>query len=88
MCIFYLVLRALDTVEDDMTIPLKSKVPLLKSFHTKLYDPDWKYMESREKDKIVLQDFPTVRMHEIFKYPVENLNIQWSFIFLKLLICK
>uniref|UniRef100_A0A8C1R7R3 Squalene synthase n=1 Tax=Cyprinus carpio TaxID=7962 RepID=A0A8C1R7R3_CYPCA len=31
VCIFYLVLRALDTVEDDMSIPLEKKVPLLFS---------------------------------------------------------
>ena len=29
MCVFYLVLRALDTVEDDMAVPVAVKVPLL-----------------------------------------------------------
>jgi farnesyl-diphosphate farnesyltransferase len=38
ICIFYLVLRALDTVEDDMAIAKKEKVPLLKAFHEKIYD--------------------------------------------------
>ncbi|XP_071588794.1 squalene synthase-like [Heliangelus exortis] len=61
VCIFYLVLRALDTVEDDMTISLEVKVPMLHKFHTYLYQPDWKYMESKEKDRQVLEDFPTVR---------------------------
>ena len=33
VCIFYLVLRALDTIEDDMAIPVKVKVPELIEFH-------------------------------------------------------
>lgn len=39
VCIFYLVLRALDTVEDDMAIPQATKIPLLRAFHTHIYDP-------------------------------------------------
>lgn len=61
VCIFYLVLRALDTIEDDMTISLDVKVPMLHEFHSYLYQPEWKYMESKEKDRQVLEDFPTVR---------------------------
>ncbi|XP_066482496.1 squalene synthase-like [Tiliqua scincoides] len=60
VCIFYLVLRALDTIEDDMTISLERKVPILQNFHSFLYQPDWKYMNSKEKDKQVLEDFPTI----------------------------
>ncbi|XP_006864385.1 PREDICTED: squalene synthase isoform X3 [Chrysochloris asiatica] len=59
ICIFYLILRALDTVEDDMTISLERKVPMLHNFHSYLYDPDWCFMESKEKDRQVLMDFPT-----------------------------
>uniref|UniRef100_A0A8C8WAY8 Squalene synthase n=1 Tax=Panthera leo TaxID=9689 RepID=A0A8C8WAY8_PANLE len=59
VCIFYLVLRALDTLEDDMTISVEKKVPLLHNFHSYLYEPDWRYMESKEKDRQVLEDFPT-----------------------------
>ncbi|KAG8445847.1 hypothetical protein GDO86_010583 [Hymenochirus boettgeri] len=62
VCIFYLVLRALDTVEDDMTIALEMKIPMLHNFHTYLYQPDWKYMDSKEKDKQVLEDFPTISL--------------------------
>ena len=32
VCVFYLVLRALDTIEDDMQIPLEEKLPLLETF--------------------------------------------------------
>ena len=63
VCIFYLVLRALDTVEDDMTIPMETKVPLLKRFHTFLYDKDWCYRYSEEKDKEVLERFPVVKTY-------------------------
>ncbi|KFU93067.1 Squalene synthase, partial [Chaetura pelagica] len=62
VCIFYLVLRALDTVEDDMTISLDVKVPMLHEFHSYLYQPEWKYTESKEKDRQVLEDFPTISM--------------------------
>ncbi|XP_067939396.1 squalene synthase-like [Watersipora subatra] len=60
VCVFYLVLRALDTVEDDMSIPIEKKVPMLKSFHTNLYNADWTFLKSQEKDKIVLEDFLTI----------------------------
>ena len=39
MCLFYLVLRGLDTVEDDMTLDAAVKRDLLKTFHEKLYQP-------------------------------------------------
>ncbi|XP_010771633.1 squalene synthase isoform X1 [Notothenia coriiceps] len=60
VCIFYLVLRALDTVEDDMTIPMDKKVPMLNDFHTFLYQDEWRFTESQEKDRQVLADFPTI----------------------------
>jgi len=41
VCIFYLVLRGLDSVEDDMSFDVTKKVPLLKSFYTKLYEDGW-----------------------------------------------
>ena len=41
VCIFYLVLRGLDSVEDDMTYPNDLKIPLLKTFYTKLNQDGW-----------------------------------------------
>ena len=38
VCIFYLVLRALDTIEDDMALPVKTKLPLLLAFHEHIFD--------------------------------------------------
>ncbi|XP_067423699.1 squalene synthase-like [Emydura macquarii macquarii] len=62
VCILYLVLRALDTVEDDMTISLETKLPMLYDFDSYLYQPDWRYLESKHKDKQVLEDFPTISL--------------------------
>lgn len=62
ICIFYLVLRALDTVEDDMTIPLNVKEPILRSFYQKLHEPGWNFTESGpdEKDRKLLIKFHAV----------------------------
>lgn len=43
-----------------MTIPLDRKVPMLNDFHTYLYRDEWCFTESQEKDRQVLEDFPTV----------------------------
>lgn len=40
ICIFYLVLRGLDTIEDDMNIPLEEKHALLAKFHEMIEDPN------------------------------------------------
>ncbi|KAH0622900.1 hypothetical protein JD844_025736 [Phrynosoma platyrhinos] len=61
-CIFYLIIRALDTVEDDMTINLETKISMLQNFHSYLYQPDWRFMDSNEKHKQVLEDFPTISL--------------------------
>ncbi|KAG0674559.1 terpene cyclase [Pichia californica] len=60
--IFYLVLRALDTIEDDMSIDPKIKIPLLRSFHEKLLLKDWTFNGNAdtEKDKIVLVKFNNI----------------------------
>ncbi|KAL5014877.1 hypothetical protein ScPMuIL_009147 [Solemya velum] len=78
ICIFYLVLRALDTVEDDMTIPVDVKVPMLKEFYKNLTDPDWRFMDSNEKDKIVLEDFPAIstefrNLRRVYQHVIEDI---------------
>lgn len=40
-CIYYLVLRALDTIEDDMNLPAKEKHNLLTSFHLSCGDESY-----------------------------------------------
>ncbi len=42
VCAFYLVLRGLDSVEDDMDYPAGLRLPLLRSFHEKLFEKDWR----------------------------------------------
>lgn len=46
VCLFYLVLRGLDTVEDDMTLDLDLKTSTLESFHEKLTQPGWNFTQS------------------------------------------
>ncbi|WBW72421.1 farnesyldiphosphate:farnesyldiphosphatefarnesyltransferase (squalene synthase) Erg9 [Schizosaccharomyces osmophilus] len=60
--LFYLILRALDTVEDDMTLPLDKKIPILRSFHEKIEQKGWNFQESgpNEKDREVLVKFDIV----------------------------
>lgn len=58
--LFYLVLRGLDTIEDDMTIPLEKKIPLLRNFHNTMVQDGWQFHESQEKDKELLEHFDVV----------------------------
>lgn len=62
ICLFYLVLRGLDTVEDDMTIPDAIKQPLLRSFHEKTITPGWKFDGSGpdEGDRQLLVEYDNV----------------------------
>jgi hypothetical protein len=46
ICLFYLVLRALDTIEDDMTLDPTRKIKLLTSFYQRLEEPGWTFTES------------------------------------------
>ncbi len=65
ICLFYLILRGLDTVEDDMTLPLARKVKVLKEFHKYLCIPGWTFTENgpAEKDGVLLREFDVV-IHE------------------------
>ena len=58
--LFYLVLRGLDTVEDDMTIHLDKKIPMLRNFHNTMTEDGWQFHESNEKDKELLAKFDVV----------------------------
>ncbi len=41
VCVFYLVLRGLDSVEDDMTYPADKRLYLLRTFHEKCSEKGW-----------------------------------------------
>ncbi|KAI8872052.1 farnesyl-diphosphate farnesyltransferase 1 [Ramicandelaber brevisporus] len=62
VCIFYLVLRGLDTIEDDMGIDKDLKLTLLESLHGYIFQPGWKFLGSSpgEKDAHLLVEFDLV----------------------------
>ncbi|KAK1049082.1 bifunctional farnesyl-diphosphate farnesyltransferase/squalene synthase [Friedmanniomyces endolithicus] len=60
--VFYLILRGLDTIEDDMTVDIAEKEPLLRNFHAHLDDESWTYDGNgpNEKDRELLVKFDVV----------------------------
>ncbi|KAJ3022283.1 Farnesyl-diphosphate farnesyltransferase [Thoreauomyces humboldtii] len=62
VCIFYLVLRALDTVEDDMSLDLALKKEMLVDFHRYVGQKGWRFEGSGEgeKDRQLLVEFDVV----------------------------
>ncbi|KAL2823460.1 isoprenoid synthase domain-containing protein [Aspergillus cavernicola] len=62
VCVFYLTLRGLDTVEDDTSIDLETKEPLLRSFKDILEQDGWTFTGNRpeEKDRELLVQFHNV----------------------------
>ncbi|GLU02840.1 hypothetical protein SLE2022_200750 [Rubroshorea leprosula] len=57
VCIFYLVLRALDTVEDDTSIAMDVKVPILIAFHHHIYNRDWHFSCGTKDYKVLMDQF-------------------------------
>jgi farnesyl-diphosphate farnesyltransferase len=59
ICLFYLILRGLDTVEDDTSIAAKTKEPVLRGFKDHLEEDGWTYDGNRpeEKDRDLLVNF-------------------------------
>ncbi|XP_068321393.1 squalene synthase 2 [Pyrus communis] len=57
ICLFYLVLRALDTVEDDTSVATDVKVPILLAFHRHIYDPDWHFACGTNNYKVLMDEF-------------------------------
>lgn len=62
ICLFYLILRGLDTIEDDMTLALSKKEPVLRNFHNSIEEEGWTFTGngSREKDRELLVQFDNV----------------------------
>lgn len=62
VCLFYLILRGLDTIEDDMTIPIERKEPLLRKFDEFIEDEAWTFDGNgpNEKDRELLVKFDVV----------------------------
>ncbi|KAL7276923.1 bifunctional farnesyl-diphosphate farnesyltransferase/squalene synthase [Rhizina undulata] len=62
VALFYLILRGLDTIEDDMTLKLDDKEPLLRDFDNVLEKEGWNFNGSgpKEKDRQLLVEFNVV----------------------------
>ena len=62
VALFYLILRGLDTIEDDMTISLEKKEPLLRDFYTIIEKDGWTFNGNgpNEKDRDLLVHFNVV----------------------------
>ncbi|KAI0000729.1 farnesyl-diphosphate farnesyl transferase [Xylariaceae sp. FL0662B] len=62
IALFYLVLRGLDTIEDDMTIPASTKEPLLRDFKKYMQTDGWTFTDNgpNEKDRELLVHFDVV----------------------------
>lgn len=45
VALFYLILRGLDTIEDDMSLSIETKAPLLENFNLKLEEDGWNFKE-------------------------------------------
>ncbi|WOL04211.1 squalene synthase-like [Canna indica] len=60
VCVFYLVLRALDTVEDDTSIPSDIKLPILQNFYRHIYDLEWRFSCGTKDYKVLMDKFDLV----------------------------
>ncbi|KAK0611069.1 farnesyl-diphosphate farnesyl transferase [Immersiella caudata] len=62
ICLFYLVLRGLDTIEDDMTLDLGLKEKLLRNFAVHMEEDGWTFNQNgpNEKDRDLLVHFDDV----------------------------
>jgi farnesyl-diphosphate farnesyltransferase len=62
VCVFYLILRGLDTIEDNTSISLETKDPLFRDFKEYLELDEWRFTANRpeEKDRQLLVQFHNV----------------------------
>jgi farnesyl-diphosphate farnesyltransferase len=62
ICLFYLVLRGLDTIEDDMTLELGLKEKLLRNFSVHMEEDGWTFNQNgpNEKDRDLLVHFDDI----------------------------
>ncbi|CAH8383314.1 unnamed protein product [Eruca vesicaria subsp. sativa] len=57
VCVFYLILRALDTIEDDTSIPTDVKLPVLIAFHRHIFERDWHFSCGTNEYKVLMDQF-------------------------------
>jgi len=51
VCLFYLILRGLDSVEDDMDLSNEDKILLLREFYTKNFERGWRLSNVGDKEE-------------------------------------
>lgn len=80
VCIFYLVLRGLDSVEDDMSYPAETRLPLLRQFHEKCFEKGWKLQNVGDSDdyRTLLANFDKVihlflELDESYQYVIADI---------------
>ena len=80
VCIFYLVLRGLDTIEDDMNIPIEDKKQMLLNFHNDIENIDYS-MECGDKPEYrnLMKNFYKVnrtykQLHSKYRDIIKNIT--------------
>lgn len=80
VCIFYLVLRGLDTIEDDMSIPIEEKKQMLLNFHNDIENNDYS-MECGDKPEYrnLMKNFYKVnrtykQLHSKYRDVIKNIT--------------
>lgn len=83
VCIFYLVLRGLDTVEDDMSLPPDRKCVLLRDFYLCLESGDWtlSHLGENEHSRALISEFHKVlsvyrTLHESSRKTIQSVTRQ------------
>ncbi|CAA3017326.1 squalene synthase-like, partial [Olea europaea subsp. europaea] len=97
VCIYYLVLRALDIVEDDTSIATDVKIHILMDFYRHLYDTEWNssfmsilYLTSGTNDhKVLMDEFHHTVFLELGNYQevIEDITMMVGSVMAKF-ICK
>ena len=80
VCIFYLVLRGLDTIEDDMSIPIEDKKQMLLNFHNDIENDNY-CMECGDKPEYrnLMKNFYKVnrtykQLHSKYRDVIKNIT--------------
>nr|XP_033509888.1 squalene synthase-like [Nicotiana tomentosiformis] len=60
VCVYYLVLRVLDTVEDDTSLATEVRVPILRNVYCHFYDREWHFSCGTKAFKVLMDQFHDV----------------------------
>ena len=84
VCIFYLVLRGLDTIEDDMSIPIEDKKQMLLDFHNNIENVDY-FIECGDKPeyRILMKNFYKVnrtykQLNSKYRDVIKNITLKMA----------